>query len=495
MMGPEAWLGVVNPYFCDFCQISNSYMQQLDDFLKLIDSFIGSAEWFPYALLGVGLFFTIYLKFPQIRYFGFALKVVKGKFDKHDDEGDTSHFQALTTALSGTVGTGNIGGVALAIHLGGPAALFWMLVTAAIGMCTKFVEVTLSHKYRQKGSDGTMAGGPMYFMKYADFSLFGKKFKLGWLAAIFAFATVLSSFGTGSLPQINNISTSIKATFGVDLWITGLVLAFLLAFVIIGGIKRIAAITEKLVPTMAIIYFVGCFAVIFANVSNLGPAISAIFGDIFSGSAAGGGFLGATIAYAFNRGVNRGLFSNEAGQGSAPIAHASAKAHEPVSEGMVAILEPFIDTIIICTVTGLTLLSSGAWNEKHQNEFQIAELEILAGAEYSDANEAGITQLFGHISGDEPLPLYEGDLTVQNGEITSAVTIIHSRSLAENVKVLNEDGAPFSGSIEVDSGKPDLSDVTFEGESLIHSAALTTEAFKRGFFGDFGQYIVSIGLL
>ena len=375
-------------------------MQQLDDFLKLIDSYIGSAGWFPYALLGVGLFFTIYLKFPQVRYFGFALKVVKGKFDKKDDEGDTSHFQALTTALSGTVGTGNIGGVALAIHLGGPAALFWMLVTAAIGMCTKFVEVTLSHKYREKSEDGTMAGGPMYYMK--------NKLNMKWLAVIFAVATVLSSFGTGSLPQINNISTSIKATFDIDLWITGLVLAFLLAFVIIGGIKRIASITEKLVPTMAVIYFVGCFAVIFANVSNLGPAIAAIFGDIFSGSAAGGGFLGATIAYAFNRGVNRGLFSNEAGQGSAPIAHASAKAHEPVSEGMVAILEPFIDTIIICTVTGLTLLSSGAWNEKHQNEFQIAELEILAGNQYSDANEAGITQLFGHISGKEELPLFDG---------------------------------------------------------------------------------------
>ena len=462
-------------------------MQQLDDFLKLIDSYIGSAGWFPYALLGVGLFFTIYLKFPQVRYFGFALKVVKGKFDKKDDEGDTSHFQALTTALSGTVGTGNIGGVALAIHLGGPAALFWMLVTAAIGMCTKFVEVTLSHKYREKSEDGTMAGGPMYYMK--------NKLNMKWLAVIFAVATVLSSFGTGSLPQINNISTSIKATFDIDLWITGLVLAFLLAFVIIGGIKRIASITEKLVPTMAVIYFVGCFAVIFANVSNLGPAIAAIFGDIFSGSAAGGGFLGATIAYAFNRGVNRGLFSNEAGQGSAPIAHASAKAHEPVSEGMVAILEPFIDTIIICTVTGLTLLSSGAWNEKHQNEFQIAELEILAGNQYSDANEAGITQLFGHISGKEELPLFDGELEVENGKILDAVSIIHSRSLAENVVILDGDDQPFTGGVSVEGGKPDLEEVTFTGESLIHSAALTTEAFKRGFFGDFGQYIVSIGLL
>lgn len=470
-------------------------MQQADDFLKLIDSFIGSAGWFPFALLGVGLFFTVYLKFPQFRYLGFALKIVKGKFDRADDEGDTSHFQALTTALSGTVGTGNIGGVAFAIHLGGPAALFWMLVTAAIGMCTKFVEVTLSHKYREKGTDGSMSGGPMYYMKNADFKLFGKKVNLGWLAAVFAFATVLSAFGTGSLPQINNISTSIKSTFDIELWITGLVLAILLAFVIIGGIKRIAAITEKLVPTMAIIYFVGCFAVIFANLGNLIPSLQAVFADIFTGSAAGGGFLGASIAYAFNRGVNRGLFSNEAGQGSAPIAHASAKAHEPVSEGMVAILEPFIDTIIICTVTGLTLLSSGAWNEKHQNEFQIAEMEILAGAQYSDDSEAGINELFGHISGDAELPLYDGNLQVENGVITTPVSIIHSRSLAESVQVLDGDRNPYSGTVAVSDGKPDIDEVIISGESLIHSAALTTEAFKRGFFGDFGQYIVSIGLL
>ena len=438
------------------------------------------------ALLGVGLFFTIYLKFPQFRYFGFALRVVRGKFDRQDDEGDTSHFQAPTTALSGTVGTGNIGGVAFAIHLGGPAALFWMLVTAAIGMCTKFVEVTLSHKYREKADDGTMAGGPMYYMK--------NKLNMKWLAVIFAEATVLSSFGTGSLPQINNISTSIKATFGIELWITGLVLAILLAFVIIGGIKRIAAITEKLVPSMAVIYFIGCFAVIFANLGNLIPSFQAVVADIFTGSAASGGFLGATIAYAFNRGVNRGLFSNEAGQGSAPIAHASAKAHEPVSEGMVAILEPFIDTIIICTITGLTLLSSGTWDKKHENEFQLAEMQLLSEV-VSDETEADRTQLFAYISGTEDAPVFNGNLTVENGLIQESISIIHSRSLAENVQVMTAEETPYTGSLEVKNGKPVLKDKKIIGESLIHSAALTTEAFKTGLFGDSGKYIVSIGLL
>lgn len=304
-------------------------MQALNEILALIDSFIGSSFWFPYVLLGTGLFFTIYLKFPQVRYFKHAIKVVKGKFDKSDDEGDTSHFQALTTALSGTVGTGNIAGVALAVHIGGPAALFWMLMTAALGMTTKFVEVTLSHKYREKTSDGTMAGGPMYFMK--------NKMKMGWLAAIFAIATVLSSFGTGSLPQINSISNSMFATFGISHMLTGGVLAVILGFVIIGGIKRIAAVTEKLVPTMAIIYFIGAFAVILNNMGNIIPSFVSIFADLFSGSAATGGFVGASIAFAFNKGVGRGLFSNEAGQGSAPIAHASARTKEPVSEGLVAI--------------------------------------------------------------------------------------------------------------------------------------------------------------
>jgi len=470
-------------------------MQQVDDFLKLVDSYIGSAGWFPFALLGVGLFFTIYLKFPQIRFFGFALKVVKGKFDRADDEGDTSHFQALTTALSGTVGTGNIAGVALALHLGGPAALFWMLVTAGIGMCTKFVEVTLSHKYREKSSDGTMSGGPMYYMKNAKFNWFGKQVNMKWLAIVFAIATVLSAFGTGSLPQINSISTSIQATFGIELWITGAVLAVLLGIVIIGGIKRIAAITEKLVPTMAVIYFIGCFAVILANLGNLIPSIVSIFADVFTGSAAAGGFLGATLSFAFGRGVNRGLFSNEAGQGSAPIAHASAKAHEPVSEGMVAILEPFIDTIIICTITGLTLLSSGVWNEKHENIFQSADMEILAGTTYTDQTEDGTRQLSEHINGIIELELFDGPLDVYEGKISADATIIHARSLAENVVVMNDSDEPFTGIVLVRNGKPVDSNETFIGESLVHSAPLTTIAFTKGFFGEYGKYIVSIGLL
>lgn len=492
-------------------------MQALNDLLLLIDSYIGSHLWFVLLLLGTGIFFTIYLKFPQIRYFKYAIRIVRGKFDKEDDVGDTSHFQALTTALSGTVGTGNIAGVAFAVHLGGPAALFWMLVTAMFGMTTKFVEVTLSHKYREKAQDGSIAGGPMYFMqKRLNIKLSsGKTLKTGyWIAAIFALATILSSFGTGSLPQINSISNSLFSTFGVPHMITGLVLAVLLGFVIIGGIKRIAKVTSRLVPAMALIYFIGAVAVILFNYQNIWPSLQAVVGDIFTGSSATGGFLGATIAFAFNRGVNRGLFSNEAGQGSAPIAHAAAKAHEPVSEGLVALLEPFIDTIIICTLTGFVLLSSGVWKDKLDNRFQLADLQVINTAKVSDKTEEGKQQLAQHINGEKPLPLFSGQLTVEDGRVNSPVVFIHARSLAEDV-VVKQGAKLYSGPLKVVNGDVLVKDeqltlferiksqfshsgnnkIVIEGKSLIHSAPLTAVAFTKSWFGDFGKYIVSIGLL
>ena len=468
-------------------------MQEFNEFLIFIDQYLGSSPWFVPLLLGTGIFFTFYLRFPQIRYFGFALKVVRGKFDKKDDQGDTSHFQALTTALSGTVGTGNIAGVAFAIHLGGPAALFWMLATAMVGMTTKFVEVTLSHKYREKISDGSMSGGPMYFMKNADFRLFGNKVNLKWVGILFAFATVLSSFGTGSLPQINSISNSMFSSFGIDKMLTGGILAILLGIVIIGGIKRIASITEKLVPFMAVVYIIGAFSVIIFNYQNIIPSFISIFSEVFSGSAAVGGFLGASISFAISRGVNRGLYSNEAGQGSAPIAHASAKTNEPVSEGLVAILEPFIDTIIICTITGLVLLSSGVWNEKHENTFAKADL-IFLDKVYSEDNQDDVQDLFNYLNGNSGIPMYEGSLEVSNGKYSTDISILHARSLAEDILFYDNNEDIFNGTLNIVKGKLQ-DDVVVKGKSLVHSAPLTAIAFDRGFFGNYGNYIVSIGLL
>ncbi|WP_293746664.1 AGCS family amino acid carrier protein [uncultured Paraglaciecola sp.] len=465
-------------------------MEAFHNLLKSMDGMLGGAWWFPYVLLGTGLFFTIYLKFPQVRYFKHAWKVVTGKYDKPDAPGDTTHFRALTTALSGTVGTGNIGGVAFALFLGGPAALFWMWATAFFGMTTKFVEVTLSHKYRDKTPDGSMAGGPMYYMD--------KRLNMKWLAVAFAVATVISSFGTGNLPQSNSIATSIEATFGFDPLIVGSILGVLLALVILGGITRIAAVTSKIVPIMALIYILGAFTVIFANIENVGPAFVSVFSDVFTGSAATGGFLGATIAYAFNRGVNRGLFSNEAGQGSAPIAHAAAKTDEPVAEGMVSILEPFIDTILICTITGLVILSSGVWKDKHENTFDRTDMYILAG-DYVESSQEDKETLYAYINDIEGHGVsdFTGEIQVVNGKaVSKGFTIFNARSFADNVVFsLGDPEDNFTGTLKVVDGNLSKDNIIVRGESLIHSASLTALAFTKGFFGESGKYVVSIGLL
>jgi len=464
-------------------------LDAVNDFLIFIDGYLGSALWFPALLLSTGIFFTIYLGFPQIRYFKHAIGITTGKFDKDGAQGDTTHFQALATALSGTVGTGNIGGVALALHLGGPAALFWMWMTAFFGMTSKFVEVTLSHKYRTKTADGTMAGGPMYYME--------KGLNAKWLAILFAIATVLSSFGTGNLPQINSIAAGLESTFALEPIITASVLSVLLALVIIGGISRIAKVAATIVPTMAIIYLVGAFAVILPNMGNVIPSFVSIFSDAFTGSAAVGGFLGATFAYAFDRGVNRGLYSNEAGQGSAPIAHAAAKTDEPADEGMVSILEPFIDTIVICTITGLVILSSGVWKEKFENEFQRADMRFVAGT-FEESNAEDATQLFSFLNGNESrASSFSGDISLLEGRVAGSnqdFTLLNSRSFAEDV-LYSRDGEPITGEVSVSEGRLDDTAVEVSGKSLLHSVPLTTMAYTKGLFGDFGKYIVSIGLM
>ena len=460
----------------------------VNDFLIYLDGFLGSAVWFPTLLLFTGMFFTLYLGFPQIRYFRHAVSATAGKFDKEGAKGETTHFQALSTALSGTIGTGNIGGVALALHLGGPAALFWMWMTAFFGMTSKFVEVTLSHKYRSVSDDGTVSGGPMYYME--------RGLNAKWLAVIFAFATVLSSFGTGNLPQINAIASGLETTFNLEPLITACVLSVLLALVIIGGITRIARVAAAIVPTMAIIYLIGAFAVIIPNLSNVTPSFLAIFSDAFTGSAATGGFLGATFAYAFDRGVNRGLYSNEAGQGSAPIAHAAARTDEPAEEGMVSILEPFIDTIIVCTITGLVILSSGVWIEKFDNEFQRADMIFVEGV-YAEINDGDERKLFAYLNGNESSVIsFSGSINVIEGRAQdqNMFTLINSRSIAENIVFSDMEGV-FTGSIEVVDGSLADQSISVRGESLLHSVPLTTRAFTKGLFGEYGQYIVSVGLV
>ena len=464
-------------------------METFTGILDFLTYWLVDQYWFPAFLIGTGIFFTIYLGFPQLKYFRHGWRILSGKYVKEDTEGDTTPFQALTTALSGTVGTGNIGGVALAIFLGGPAAIFWMWVTAFLGMTTKFVEVTLSHKYREKLPDGSMSGGPMYYIENG--------LNMKWLAVVFSVCLLMMCLGTGNMPQISSISVVLLDTFNIPKIVTGLVLSVLVWLVIIGGIKRIAQIASKLVPFMAFWYIVGGLAVIISNYENIIPSFQSIFIHIFTPTAAVGGFLGASVAAALTRGVNRGLYSNEAGQGSAPIAHASSKTENPIEEGMVSILEPFIDTIIICTLTGLVILSSGVWNQKFENKFEASAMVFVDGT-FSEDNQGDATQLRNYYYGNNSEIEYTGSIEIVDGVINSnKVTLLHNRSIAENTLIyLSEDNSIFSGSLEVQDGKiVNIGDYTLRGDSLLLGADLTGKAFTKSIFGDFGQYIVAIGLL
>jgi len=468
-------------------------MVAFNDFLLLLDGYLSGSWWFPAFLIGTGIFFTAYLGFPQFRFFAHGWRIVTGKYAKEDVEGETTPFEALTTAMSGAVGTGNIGGVALAIWIGGPAAIFWMWITAIFGMTTKFVEVTMAHKYRTTLSDGSISGGPMYYIE--------KSFNKRWAGVLFAALMMICAIGSGNMPQINNIASVLDSTFSIPKLITGLVLGVMLWMIIAGGIKRIAKIASKLVPIMAVIYFGGALVVVAENYQNIIPSFHSIFSQVFSGSAAAGGFLGASFAMSLKLGVARGLYSNEAGQGSSPIAHASAKAEHSVEQGMVSILEPFIDTIVVCSVTALVILSSGAWTQKYDNTFERSSMAIFAGS-YAESNSKDVEELGKYIldarnftSDTTNVENYTGNLDLIDGQMQKQnVTVFHNNSIAEDV-VFYQGGEPVSGLLEISNGKIADSSVRVEGKSLIHSAELTSKAFGSGVLGIYGEYIVAIGLL
>src|SRR5210317_2364486 len=470
-------------------------MNQFNEFLLLLDSNLSGSWWFPILLFGTGVFFTIYLGFPQFRFFGKAWHLVSGKNDKSDSDGETTGFQALSTAMSGAIGTGNIGGVALAIWTGGPAAIFWMWITAIFGMTTKFVEVTMGHKYRTKLEDGSISGGPMYYIESA--------LNMKWAGILFAFLMMITAIGSGNMPQINNIALVMNTEFSVPKIFTGLFLGALLWIIIIGGIKRIASVASKIIPIMGLIYFGGALIILIENYQNIIPSFNAIFSQVFTGSAAVGGFLGASFAMSLKYGVARGLYSNEAGQGSSPIAHASSK-NSSIDQGVVSILEPFIDTIVVCSVTALVILSSGVWTEKFDTTFSKTDMVILDGT-YSDQENIDGTYLYpDHMnqltkyvqSIDSDVDEYSGIIEIQDGRlITSDITVLHSRSIAENITVTdNEDKNLYTGSLSVENGKVQDA-VTFEGKSLVSSAELTAKAFSQGILGQFGGKLVAIALL
>lgn len=336
------------------------------------EQFVGLVWGLPmvYLLFGAGIIFTVYFIFPQIKFFKHSIDITRGKYDRPEDKGEITHFQALCAALSATIGLGNIAGVAVAISAGGPGAVFWMWVAGFLGMATKFTSITLSMMYRTYDDEGHTHGGPMFTIKNG----LGKAFlPLAFLYSVFA---ILSAFGAGNMFQSNQMASILQVTSGIPQWITGMIFTALTALVLIGGIKRIGNVASKLVPSMVVIYFVGALGVLFANIELVPGLFAQIFTDAFTGTAAIGGFAGIAFKEVVVQGVRRALFSNEAGLGSAAMAHSAAKS-SAVQEGLVGMIGPFIDTIVVCTLTAMVLLVTNVW---YDNPSQLAGSELTAFA-------------------------------------------------------------------------------------------------------------------
>ena len=330
------------------------------DFISTINTAVNNIVWGPIMLtllIGVGLFLSIRTKFLQFRKFGYMMKnTILNMFSKSQhkkDNSGVSPFQAVATAMAGTIGTGSIAGIATAIVSGGPGAVFWMWVSALLGMVTKYSEIVLSLKYREKNKDGNWVGGPMYYIKNG--------LKIKWLAALFAIFAMLACLGTGNATQSNSIAVALKSTLGVNPFITGIVLTAIAVAVILGGMRRIASVNEKLVPVMALFYVLCSVAALIVNIDKVPWAFALIFREAFNFKAATGGVAGYGIMVAMHYGFSRGVFSNEAGLGSAPIAHAASSTKSPVQQGFWGMFEVFFTTIVICTLSALLILTTGIW--------------------------------------------------------------------------------------------------------------------------------------
>lgn len=328
-------------------------MEALSNFVGEVNGIVWGAPMLV-IILGAGLFLQVGLKFMPLLKLGMGFKLLfKGR--EAGGEGQISPFNALMTSLSATIGTGNIAGVATAVFLGGPGALFWMWMTALVGMATKYAEAVLAVKYREQDELGNFVGGPMYYIKN------GLGAKWAWLGGAFALFGAIAAFGIGNGVQANGVASVLESNFSIPVSVTGVILMVLTAAVILGGITRIGAVAGKLVPFMAVSYIIAGLIVLAINAGAIGDALSLVFTHAFTPSAAEGGFAGAAVWMAIRFGVARGVFSNEAGLGSAPIAHAAASTAGPVNQGLVAMLGTFIDTIIVCSITGLAIIASGAW--------------------------------------------------------------------------------------------------------------------------------------
>ncbi|HMB53016.1 MAG TPA: sodium:alanine symporter family protein [Thermoanaerobaculia bacterium] len=478
-------------------------LERIMSFLEPIVSWLENAVWswgipvggetIPFvviALLGTGVFLTLRLRFIQIRRLPHGFGVTSGKYDDPDEPGDVSHFQALTTALSATVGIGNIAGVAIAIHWGGPGALFWMWMTALLGMAVKYTEVTLAQHYRDTGPDkdphaweGSVSGGPMYYIERG----LGKNWK--WMAMFFAFMLMITSFLTGNAVQANTVADTMFTEFGIPAWTTGLTTAIIVGLVIVGGIRRIGAVTGVLAPVMATIYVVGALFILIANAGALMPTFGLIFQEAFNPTAGVAGTGVGAFLVTLMWGVRRGLFSNEAGQGSAPIAHAAAKTDEPVSEGVVALLEPFIDTIVICTMTGLVLLTTGVWNEKVPSVIEPGGGDFIHLAQTAEG-------YWEESDAPERIEVRDG-YVVSSGDVETRVGW-HEVEV-ERLFTDPEHNEPFSGVILAGERRAEAANgeavPRLHGLAVESGAPLTKLAFERGLPGGWGGFIVLLSVL
>jgi len=435
-------------------------------------------------LLGTGLTATFYMGWIQIRRFRHGVNVIRGRYDNPEDEGDITHFQALTTALSATVGIGNIAGVATAIHYGGPGALFWMWVTAVFGMALKYVECTLSMRFREILPGGEASGGPMYYIEKG----LGRRWKP--LAVFFAVCAVISSFGQGNAVQAFTVADQFRADLGVPTWLTGLVMVTLVGLVILGGIRRIGSVTSRLAPFMAVTYVAAGLYVLMGNYAQLPAVIAGIVRSAFEPAAQVGGFAGGTFIFVLTWGVKRGLFSNESGQGSAPIAHAAAKTKEPVREGVVAMLGPFVDTLVICTITGLVILTTGVWTERKEELLSLGpQAAITAVAEGVRPGR----------NGEIPdQALFTGEIRLTAGR-PEGVSFVRNHSVVEEPVVLVGGEGPYDGTITAQAGEIDwsgLPGLSLHGKMAQNGSPLTAWAFQRGlgFAKGFGHYVVTLAV-
>ena len=494
--------------------------QKIDEAFKPFSDFVSSIVFFevfegaPFVIILLvcsALFFTLYFGFPNIRFFGKAINVVRGKYDHVDHssaanndlavdgdikdtiadeskEGEVTHFQALATAVSGTVGNGNIAGVALAIALGGPGATFWMIVCGLLGMSSKFVECTLGVQYRDIGKDGTVYGGPMYYLskglKEKGFATLGKV-----TAVLFAIFCIGGSFGGGNAAQSNQATIVLKDLMGLSSTsagaIIGIILALIIGVIIIGGIKRIASVTEKIVPFMAVMYLLACLYIIFTNFSFIDDAFSLIFTEAFNPKAIGvGGVIGVLLV-----GFKRAAFSNEAGAGSASIAHSAVKTKYSASEGLVALLEPFIDTVVICTMTALVIIIFNFGGESGKQQFQYGKVEVqeeFQGVEFE-----------GEIHAVKNDTLHLNEQLITKGEkgyliSTSATDSVYVPQKYVRINDLNFKKVGDEYLIGGEKHKDFKGKVMIDGK-LYEGAGITTQAFSK--YIPFSKWFLTIAVV